>query len=202
MIPKVVVFDLGKVLLNFDYGIAIKRLQTRCKISTGELRGLIDQSPLLYRYETNLLSSEQFFAEIQASSGFCGDFAEFGEMFADIFSPIKPMVRLHRDLCARKIPTYIFSNTNDLAVRHIRDRFSFFQKFHGHILSYEHNAMKPDPRIYQIVERCTGHNDAALLYIDDRPENISAGMARGWQTILHETPARTRAAVRKTGLVN
>ena len=64
MIPEAVVFDLGKVLLNFDYAIAVAKLQTRCKISVRELHELIDQSPLLYRYETNLLSTEQFFAEI------------------------------------------------------------------------------------------------------------------------------------------
>jgi FMN phosphatase YigB (HAD superfamily) len=40
-----------------------------------------------------------------------------------------------------------------------------------------------------------------LLYIDDRLENVAAGAARGWQTVLHETPEKTRAAVAKLGLL-
>ena len=36
---------------------------------------------------------------------------------------------------------------------------------------------------------------AKILYIDDRPENIAAGKKRGWRTILHETPEKSRAAL-------
>jgi hypothetical protein len=38
--------------------------------------------------------------------------------------------------------------------------------------------------------------------LDDRPENIAAGAARGWQVILHETSEQSRAAVQKVGLLN
>ena len=42
---------------------------------------------------------------------------------------------------------------------------------------------------------------AEILYIDDRPENIAAGAARGWRTILHETPEKTRAALEKFQII-
>ncbi len=201
MIPQTVVFDLGKVLLNFDYAVAIRKLQMRCRISATELHQLIDQSALLYRYETNLLTTEQFFAQVKSESGFAGDLAEFSEIFGDIFTPIDPMVALHAALRSRRIPTFIFSNTNDLAVRHIRRRYPFFQEFNGYIFSYEHGAMKPEDRLYEIVERETGKNGRALLYIDDRSENIATGNRRGWQTILHEHPEKTTEAVRRAGLL-
>jgi hypothetical protein len=38
------------------------------------------------------------------------------------------------------------------------------------------------------------------LYLDDREENVAAGLARGWRAILHETPEKTRALVAATGL--
>lgn len=201
MLAEAVVFDLGKVLLDFDYRIAATKLVTRCRITELELRQLIDQSPLLYRYETNLLTTEQFFAEVQTVSGFDGNLASFTQMFGDIFTPIEPMVRLHSALRARRIPTYVFSNTNPLAVDHIRRRYPFFQQFDGYVLSCDHNAMKPDPKIYEAVEQQTGKSGSQLLYIDDRLENITAGAKRGWQAILHESPEQTIAAVRKTGLL-
>ena len=40
-----------------------------------------------------------------------------------------------------------------------------------------------------------GRRGADLIYIDDRPENIAAGAARGWRAILHESPEKTRAAI-------
>jgi len=198
--PRAVVFDLGKVLLDFNYGIAVRRIQKQCSLSLEQLHALINQSPLLYRYETNLLTTAQFFAEVKAASGYSGDLPQFRQFFADIFSPIEPMIELHRQLRSSGVPTFIFSNTNELAVDHIRARFPFFSQFDGYVLSFEHGVMKPDPRIYEAVEAMIGKHGPDLLYIDDRPENIAAGKERGWQALLHPEPCRTRNAVGKTGL--
>jgi glucose-1-phosphatase len=201
-IPQAVIFDLGKVLLNFDYGIVIERLHGRSKMSKQELHRLIDQSPLLYRYETNLLSTEQFFGEIRNATQFAGDLAEFAAMFGDIFTPIQPMIELHAALRRHRIPLFIFSNTNYMAVDHIRRSYPFFGEFDGYILSCEHCAMKPDAKLYEVVEKLSRKRGAELLYIDDRQENITAGLARGWQSILHETPEKTWQAVERTGLLS
>jgi HAD superfamily hydrolase (TIGR01509 family) len=61
--------------------------------------------------------------------------------------------------------------------------------------------MKPDALIYKAVERVTRKQTAAILYIDDRPENIEAGRARGWQVILQEDPARTRSEIDRAFLL-
>jgi hypothetical protein len=39
-----------------------------------------------------------------------------------------------------------------------------------------------------------------LIYIDDRPENIEAGKIRGWKSILHESPEKTRTILEKFNL--
>jgi FMN phosphatase YigB (HAD superfamily) len=202
MIPKAVVFDLGKVLVDFDYGITVRRIQRQCRLSMAELQALLNQSPLLHRYESNLLSTAEFFAEIQAASGFAGTFEEFRGTFADIFSAIEPMVALHGELHDQEVPTFVLSNTNELAIQHIREHFPFFANFTGYIFSYEHNAMKPEPALYEVVERAAGRQGPELLYIDDRPENLATAQSRGWQTILHTDPQRTIEAVRNTGLLH
>ncbi|MEW6303033.1 MAG: HAD family phosphatase [Verrucomicrobiota bacterium] len=197
--PKAVVFDLGKVLVDFDYGITVRRILSRCRIGAMELRQLIDQSPLLHRYETGLLSTRELYDEVQRAAGYEGGFEEFCASFADIFTPIVPMVELHAELRRRGVPLYVFSNTNELAVRHIRAQFPFFSEFDGYILSFEHRAMKPEETLYQIVERVAQGQGNELLYVDDRPENIATGTARGWHAVLHESPEQTRAAVVKLG---
>ncbi|HWV98854.1 MAG TPA: HAD family phosphatase [Candidatus Acidoferrum sp.] len=199
---KAVVFDLGKVLVDFDYRIAARGIAARSKMTAEALGRFMMQSPLLFDYETGLLTSQEFYEKISAATGFDGGLEEFAALFADIFVPIEPMVGLHAALRQQGFPTYIFSNTNDLAVRHIRRDFPFFANFDGYILSYEHRAMKPDAKLYEVVEKQTGRSGADLLYLDDRPENIAAGAARSWQVILHETPQKTAAAVTTLGLLN
>ena len=198
---KAIVFDLGKVLVDFDYSIAGRKLAARATITATELGRFLLGVPLIVNYETGLITSEEFYREIKAASGFLGDLEEFTSLFADIFTPIEPMIQLHADLRSRGFPTYIFSNTNDLAVRFIRQNFPFFNQFEDYILSYEHQSMKPDTRLYEVVEARSRARGSDILYIDDRPENIVAGAARGWQTILQESPEKTRAAIEELGLL-
>src|ERR1044071_1601556 len=199
--PQIVVFDLGKVLLDFDYGIAAGKLASQTKLMAKDILSVIGQTPLLFKYETGLLTKTQFFAEVCEATGFCGGLEQFSESFGDIFVPIQPMIELHSELQRSGLPTYIFSNTNELATEHIRKRFPFFNTFNGYIFSYEHGAMKPDARLYEVVEKISGRRQGEILYLDDRPENIAAGAARGWQVIFQETPEKTRAAFQALGLI-
>lgn len=199
-VPGAVVFDLGKVLVDFDYSIAGRRIAARSIKTPQEVQDLIDHAPLLFRYETGLIGREEFFVEVKEATGFAGTLSEFSAFFADIFTPIPEMVALHARLRAQSVPTFIFSNTNDLAVSHIRANFPFFSQFDGYVLSYEERSMKPDARIYEAVERLTGRRGPQLVYLDDRPENAQAGAARGWQVIQHHSPSASIAALQELGL--
>ncbi len=199
--PPTVIFDLGKVLLEFDYGIVARRLAAHSGRDAEQIRGLLDQSPLLFRFESGQMTNDEFFREVSLLTGYTGALDEFADIFGDIFAPIAPMIELHAQLRARGVQTFIFSNTNDLAIRHIRTNFPFFAGFTGYVYSHEAGTMKPDARIYEIVERRTGRSGAELLYIDDRLENVEAGAARGWRVVHHQTPEQTIAAVRAAGLL-
>ena len=111
------------------------------------------------------------------------------------------MIALHAELRQRGFKTYIFSNTNDLAIEHVRRNFPFFKNFDGYIFSYEVGAMKPQPKIYEAMEAMTGRRGADLIYLDDRAENVAAGAARGWRAILHESPEKTRQALTNLGVI-
>jgi len=202
MKPHAVVFDLGKVLVDFDWSIAARRMASRSATSVDDLLKLFNYSPLVVEFELGRITNEQFFDEASRMTGFKGDFAEFALIFGDIFSEMAEMIALHAELRRRRVPTFIFSNTNDLAIQNVRANFPFFAQFDGYVLSYEHGAMKPHAALYDVVETMTGRRGAELLYIDDRAENIEAGRARGWQVVLQEQPKKTIAAVRATGLLD
>jgi glucose-1-phosphatase len=199
MNQPVIVFDLGKVLVDFDYSIAARRIAARSTQPPENLHAFLSSSAALIQFETGVAARQEFFEQVCNATGFLGDVGEFGGMFADIFTEISLMIELQAELRRRGLKTYIFSNTNDLAIEHIRRNFPFFQNFDGYILSYEVKAMKPDAPIYQALEQLTGKRGAEIIYIDDRAENVAGGAAHGWRTILHETPEKTRAAMKAFG---
>jgi HAD superfamily hydrolase (TIGR01509 family) len=151
----------------------------------------LNQSPLLLDYEAGKISTEAFFERVRKESGFKAGFEEFSRDFSDIFQEAPPMVAVHRELKAAGWRTYLFSNTNELAIRHIKNRFPFYSDFDGHVLSYQHQSLKPEARLYEVVEEMTECRGASIFYIDDRLENIEAGKARHWQVHLHESPEKT-----------
>jgi FMN phosphatase YigB (HAD superfamily) len=56
--------------------------------------------------------------------------------------------------------------------------------------------MKPEPKIYEAVERITGERGKSILFLDDRKENVATGSERGWQVIHHSSPRETVAALK------
>jgi FMN phosphatase YigB (HAD superfamily) len=200
MTPKAVVFDLGKVLVDFDYAIAARAVAARARVSAPEVAKLIAETSLLVTYETGGLATDAFYKQVCDATGFCGDLNEFGRCFGDIFTPIEGMIDLHARIRDAGVPTYIFSNTNELAIAHIKRTFPFFSTFKDYVYSFEEGALKPDAKIYAAVECRTGLSGQEILYIDDRPENIEAGKQRAWQAIHHADPSITRRAVAAAGL--
>jgi FMN phosphatase YigB (HAD superfamily) len=200
--PKAIIFDLGKVLLDFDYRIAGRKLAARSNKAAEEFTDLLMQPHLLLEYETGLLNEEEFFQAVCKATGYLGNFSEFSSSFGDIFTPIEPMIALHAELKQKGYPTYIFSNTNQLAVDHVRKQYPFFANFDGYVFSFEHHCMKPNPGLYEAAERRSGSSGPEILYLDDRLENIEAGSVRAWQTILHETPEKSRGLIEELGMLN
>jgi HAD superfamily hydrolase (TIGR01509 family) len=198
--PKAVVFDLGNVLLDFDYGKTVQRIKDKCKMSEPELRKVFSASPLFDKFEHGQMTPDEYFAEIQRITCYSGSFHDFAEFFGDIFTEAPVMLAWNEELRRKKIPRYILSNTNDLSIRFIKKRFPFFNQFDGYVFSHEHRVMKPATRIYEVVEEISKLRGPDLFYIDDRQENIHAAAARGWQAIHHVNPAHTLEIARGVGL--
>jgi len=165
---------------------AVRGLMKHCSVSESELHAGINQSPLLLQYEAGEMSTADFFTAVKSATSFRGELNDFRNIFGDIFSEIPEMIALNDRLRAGGHRTYIFSNTNELAVNFIRNRFPFFADFDGYILSYEQRCMKPDSRIYEVVEEITRNKGDRIIYIDDREENVVSGAARGWHAIQHQ----------------
>jgi len=112
---------------------------------------------------------------------------------------LEPLNQLHAALRQAGVPTFILSNTNDMAVGHIRRTFPFFSNFDAYIFSFEQNVMKPHAGIYEIAERITGHRAGDIVYIDDRAENLAPAALRNWQVIHHQSPDQTISALKTLG---
>ena len=181
--PEVVVFDLGKVLLDFDYDIAIRRFAERSDVGIDKVRELINSS-VQHDYESGKITTDEFFSYVRNGAGFQGGRSEFVDFFSDIFSPMEMMLNFFKRVKKAGLPICVFSNTNEIAIQYISKQYSFYDDFDFYVLSFQEKGMKPDEPIYRVVEKKTMKSGEAILYIDDRLENIETGNRLGWQTVL------------------
>ena len=192
---KAIVFDLGNVLLSFDFQIAANKIAQNAQMGADDIVKLIDQSKLLHQFERGEISSKAFYKTIAVATQYEKDFDHFQLDFSNIFEEIHPMIEFFRHLKNNGFKVVLFSNTNEMATEFIRKRYKFFEEFDAIFLSYQHGLMKPTPALYRIVEHSLKHTGRELFFIDDRSENIEAALGLGWSGIIHAAPETTKNAV-------
>lgn len=93
---------------------------------------------------------------------------------------IEGSVALLRALKASGTPVYGLTNfaaeTWEIATR----AYPALTEFDAVVVSAEVGVIKPDPVIYEILERRTGRAPEALFFTDDSAPNVAAARARGW----------------------
>lgn len=107
-----------------------------------------------------------------------------------MFSPvIDRSVRLLRALRAAGVPVFALTNFGAETFARAQRMHPFLTEFDRAYVSAHLGLLKPEPAIYAAVEADCGLPPGALLFADDRPENVAAAAARGWQAHLFDGPA-------------
>jgi putative hydrolase of the HAD superfamily len=178
-----VCFDLGKVLLHFDWDLMLDRVAKKSPLPREEiLRRLMEDSDVK-AYEVGALTTPKFFAHFKKLTGYKGTTADLTTAFTHIFTPMPEHIALAAML-APHYPLAIISNTNDAHITHAEATYSFFSLFHARVYSHQVRAMKPQPVIYQTALAVLGGIDPLeALFIDDLEPNILGAVELGWQTI-------------------
>lgn len=179
-----VYFDLGMVLVEFDHQIAVEQLAELTSQPSDRVNQVLFHSDLQNRYETGLVSSSEFAAEIRNELQSDAPDEQILEAISAIFQPnefIVPVLEMLRD---KDVPMAILSNTCEAHWLWILKQNWFVPGnwFEYHVLSYEVKCMKPDVGIYQTCEERSGRSASNLFFTDDKPENTAAARERGWTT--------------------
>jgi HAD superfamily hydrolase (TIGR01509 family) len=178
-----VCFDLGKVLLHFDWKIMLDRIAQKSTLPPDEIGRLLKEDPQAIAYETGAITSAKFFAHLKKRLQYKGTAKELRAAFSDIFTPLPEHIALAA-LLTPHYPLAIISNTNEAHIVHAEATYSFFSLFRARIYSHQVKAMKPDRAIYQAALAALGGIDPLeALFIDDLEPNILGAVQLGWQTI-------------------
>jgi FMN phosphatase YigB (HAD superfamily) len=196
--PRVIVLDVGNVLVGLDFGRSRQRLhrhfpdEKRLARVQRWLRSVEDP------YGLGQITTEEF---LQGAAQHLGLEREvFIDLWNDIFIDRAYMLPFARELRAQGYTLGICSNTNELHMNCLERVNPCFAEVQHRIYSYRVGALKPDPAIYQAVEAATGEPAAEHLFLDDLPENVAGARGVGWDAICFETPEQAQAELVARGI--
>ena len=172
MAVKNIVYDLGNVLVKFDYAPVMKRLAELSGMPVAKLKPFIDIN--YTDFARGMMTGEEWHSFLCENLGFEMPYDEFKVFWADIFWLFEPMVELAGEL-RRSYPQYLLSNTDPIHIPWCFNRFPLGHLFDGLILSYEIGAYKPDFRIYEKGLEKFGLVPEECVFIDDLPANNRCG---------------------------
>ncbi|WP_121060657.1 HAD family hydrolase [Chachezhania antarctica] len=182
-----VIFDIGNVLINWNPEHYFDRTYGE------ERRKALFETVDLHGMNIRVDKGEHFTSVIEETIEMHPDWAleikAWHDDWIQLASPAIPhSVRLRDALRAKGIPVFALTNFGVETFEIARAEYPFLEEFDRKYVSGHMAVIKPDPQIYAILEEDCALDPESLLFADDRPENIEAAAARGWQTHLFEHP--------------
>jgi putative hydrolase of the HAD superfamily len=183
-------FDLGRVVLEIDFGRALACWAGHAGCEPAQLMGRFSPDEAYQRHERGEISDGEYFAALRGSLGIEVTDAQFLEGWNAIFAGEMPDIAALLARAARRLPLYAFSNTNRAHEAHFLQAFApvlgHFQKL---FLSSTIGLRKPDAAAYDHVVKEIGVPAGRIVFFDDSADNIEGARARGLIAV-HVTSTR------------
>jgi 2-haloacid dehalogenase len=195
-----VVLDIGNVLIEWNperlYDAVLGEAGRRALFAAVDLHGM----------NARVDGGADWHGEVEALAcahpGHAGAIRLWRDRWIEMASPMIPgSVALLRALKAAGVPVWALTNFGRETFEQARRHYPFLDLFDGAVVSGRVGLMKPNPAIYAALECAAGLSGAALLFVDDREENVEAAAARGWRTHLFRGAEGLAARLRAEGFL-
>jgi len=197
---QAVIFDIGNVLIEWQpeqrYNDIIGQEKSAAFFKGFDLHGLMND------IDAGAPFSKTITDRMAQKSEWGRELVILRDQWCDLAQPvIEQSVVTLRALRQNGVKVFVLSNFGAENFKWSEQQFPFLKEFDRRYISGEMMMRKPNPSIYQAVEEDCQLSPRALLFADDRLENIEAAQARGWQTHLFQTPEAWGDCLLQHGLV-
>jgi 2-haloacid dehalogenase len=190
---RIVVFDLGGVLLQWDPRHLYRKLFPGDETAMESFLGEVCTVEWNERQDAGRTFAEAV-AELMPQHEDKRHLIEaFGSRFGEMIpGALDGTVEILRELKARRVPLYALTNWSAETFPPQRSRFPFIELFDGIVVSGDEGVIKPDARIFEILLDRFRIPAREAVFIDDNPKNAQAASALGIHGIHFQSPEQLR----------
>lgn len=196
-----VVFDVGKVLFDWDMRILIRQFVAD-EAEVEHVFANVVSIPWHFQHDVGMPLAEMVPARVAEFPQYEVVIRAYSERFNEtIPGPVPGSIELVEELHGRGVPLYAITNFGDEFWARFRPTQPIFDRFRDIVVSGTEKIAKPDPTIYALAARRFGHAPGEMLFIDDNRDNVETARVCGWQAH-HFADAPTLALdLRQRGLI-
>ncbi|NED93948.1 HAD family phosphatase [Phytoactinopolyspora alkaliphila] len=193
--PSAVVFDFGGVLVDWNPRYLYRKLLS----NDAEVERFLSE---VTTPEWNL-EQDRGRPWSEAVATLTAQFPEHRELIVayherwaeTIGGQIDGTVQILTELRDAGVALYGLTNWSAETFPIARERFEWLSWFKGIVVSGEEGLVKPDPRIYRVLEERYGVDLGRAVYIDDSPRNVVAASELGMTALHFTSPEELRHAL-------
>ncbi|WP_417268267.1 HAD family hydrolase [Celeribacter baekdonensis] len=187
MTIEAVIFDIGNVLIEWQperhYDAVIGEARRRAMFETVDLHAMNDLIDQGANFRETIAATADHYPE------FKDEILMWYFDWIKMAAPAIPgSVALLRALRAKGIPVFALTNFGIESFEFAETQYPFLMEFDRRYVSGRMGCVKPHSLIFEMVEADCHIAPKALLFADDRPENLDMAASRGWQTHLFDGP--------------
>lgn len=166
---KCVIFDLGKVIVNYDEGGMLSGLAIASGKPLSYVKKYHELSSLRKSFERGELSGKEFYKKIASGLSLKITFNEFKKIYCGYFTLNVEVADAIKKL-SKKYRLVLLSNTDELHFGFIKGKFKIINEFNDRVLSYKIGLRKPNPLIFIEAIKKSRTMPWNCAYFDDIPE--------------------------------
>ncbi len=180
---SVIVFDLGNVLIPFDYSKIVNKLNSISDGLGNKFAKLYSENYEYHRnFERGKITRKEFLETMSNWMEHKVSIEQFCKIYSDIFTLNENVISLIPQL-KKNFKVVLLSNTNEIHEEYGYGHYEFLNYFDKIFLSHKVGAVKPEEKIYRAVESYTQKPSQEHLFIDDVIEYIEGAKRCGWDGI-------------------
>ena len=196
---KAIIFDLGKVLVHFDFKRGYRELEGLCPYPAAEIPKRLGPTGLVARFETGLIEPRDFVEQLSRILDLDVDYDRFCRIWSGIFAETLVPENMLEGLAAR-YRLLLLSNTNAIHFEMIRQNYPLIRHFHDLILSYEVKAMKPRPEIFHAAVARAGCRPEECFFTDDIAEFVEGAQRVGIDAVQFRSAEQLAEELKSRGI--
>ncbi|MDP8982385.1 MAG: HAD family phosphatase [Acidobacteriota bacterium] len=197
---KTIIFDLGNVIVPFDFKRAYARMEALSPYAAAEILTRLRATDLVNRFETGRIGAEGFVSELSRMLELKTTHREFYDVFNCIFLP-EPLLPESLLIALReRYRLLLLSNTNPIHFEMIERTYPLLRHFHHSVLSYQVGAAKPSPQIYEEALLRAECGPDECVFFDDIAAYVEAARGAGIDAVQFQSAGQVEEELRRRGV--